>query len=108
MKTLLWAVALGSLMSTGALADSWTGTLSESRCGDKHAAASPSDVQCIKACIKRGAVPALVSGGKVYTISSSSNDKVAPHLGEKVTITGKVEKDRSGEFIVVESIVKAE
>ena len=44
----------------------------------------------------------------MYTISSSSNEEVAPHLGQKVTITGKVEKDRGGDFITIESIAKAE
>jgi hypothetical protein len=108
VKTLLLVVGLASLTPIGALAESWTGTLSDSRCGAKHEAASAADVECIKTCMKQGAVPVLVTGGKVLSIASSSNDKVAPHIGEKVTITGTVERSRFGQIIVVESITKAE
>lgn len=79
-----------------------------SRCGAKHSADTAADVQCIKACIRRGAVPVLLTDGKVYNIASSSNDKVAPHLGEKVTIQGALEKDRFNQMLVVDSITKAE
>jgi len=108
MAKFLIFVTLGSFMAIQALAESWTGVISDSRCGAKHEAASAADVQCMKTCIKRGATPALVSGGKLFNVASSSNDQVASHLGEKVTITGKLERDYSGQFIVVESITKAE
>lgn len=109
VKRLAWLVSLVVMVSIGAMAESWTGTLSDSRCAAKHAAASAADVACIKACVNKGAVPVLVTSEKVYAIASNSNDKVASHLGERVTITGKVETDRrAGDIITVESISKAE
>lgn len=108
MKTFLLLAGIGSLLPLGAMAESWTGVLSDSRCGAKHEALSAADVKCMQACIKKGATPVLLTGGKMYTISSASNEQVTPHIGEKVNVTGKVEKDRGGDFITIESIAKAE
>jgi hypothetical protein len=109
VKLFLCVVAVFAL-SLPAAAESWTGTISDSRCGAKHAAGSTADLDCINACMKRGAVPVLVvPGGKVYSIATESVEKVTPHLGKKVTITGKTESQRfAGELIIVESIAKAE
>jgi hypothetical protein len=109
VKRLLLLIVIAAVSPIWAIAESWTGTLSDSRCEQKHVAATAADAACIKDCIKKGAVPVLLTGGKVYSIASSSNDKVTPHLGEKVTITGKLETDRrAGGIITVESIVKAQ
>ena len=110
MKTLILLAGFSSLLPLGAMAESWTGVISDSRCGAKHEALSAADVKCMQACMKKGATPVLLTGGKMYSISSSSNEQVAPHIGEKVTITGKQEKDLygGGSFITIESIAKAE
>ncbi|MDQ6760038.1 MAG: hypothetical protein M3Z32_09265 [Acidobacteriota bacterium] len=108
MRKLLLVAGFGSLLPLCAMAESWTGVISDSRCGAKHEALSASDVKCMQACIKRGATPVLLTGGKMYAISSSSDEQVAPHVGQKVIVTGKLEKDRGGDFITIESITKAE
>jgi hypothetical protein len=109
MKTLFTLFVVVAL-SVCAAAETWTGTLSDSRCGAKHAAGTAADLKCIKACMEKGGVPVLVAAeGKVYPIATESVEKVTPLLGQKVTITGKAEKERfSGQLIIVETIVKAE
>ena len=90
------------------MAETWTGVISDSRCGAKHTTASVADVKCMQSCLKKGAVPVLVSNGKAYNIETNSNDKVTPFLGQKVTITGKIESQPyEGTFITVESVSKA-
>ena len=108
MKKLLLLAGFTLLLPLCAMAESWTGVLSDSRCGGKHEALTASDLKCLQSCMKKGATPVLMTGGKMYTISSASFDQVAPHVGEKVTVTGKVEKDRGGDYITVESIAKAQ
>lgn len=109
MKTLLTLFVAVSL-SVCAAAETWTGTLSDSRCGAKHAAGTAADMKCIEACMKKGSVPVLVAAeGKVFPIATESVEKVTPLLGQKVTITGKAEKERfSGSLIIVETITKSE
>jgi hypothetical protein len=86
--------ALGATFSLAALADSWSGTVSDSMCGAQHAAASADDKKCVEGCIKHhGASPVLVVGGKIYKISADSQAKVMDHLGDKVKVEGTLEKD---------------
>jgi hypothetical protein len=100
MKKLTFALALGAAFSLTALADSFSGTISDSMCAAKHVAATDADKQCVKGCVKRGAEPVLVVGDKVYKISADSKDKVMSHLGDKV----KVEGTLSGDTITVTSV----
>ena len=44
-----------------------------------------------------------MSGGKVYKISADSKEKVMSNLGQKVTVTGKID----GDTVTVESVVPA-
>jgi len=76
MKKLWMVASLASFFAAGAMAESWTGTISDAACGAKHAAAAESDTACVQRCIKRGEAPVFVSGGKVYKISADSKDKV--------------------------------
>ena len=103
MKKLLMVVSIGSLFAAGVLAETLTGTISDAKCAAKHEAASESDAKCVQSCVKRGGAPVLVSGGKVYQISADSKDKVTPVLGQKVTVTGKID----GETVTVESVEAA-
>lgn len=94
MKKLAMVFALGATFSLAALADSWSGTVSDSMCGAQHAAASADDKKCVEGCIKHhGASPVLVVGGKIYKISADSQAKVMDHLGDKVKVEGTLEKD---------------
>jgi hypothetical protein len=93
MSGVSWVVSLGWLFMAAAFAETWSGTVSDSMCGAKHAAASASDAACIKKCVKGGASAVLVSDGKVYQIAPNSQSKVTPLLGQKVTVTGKLDND---------------
>jgi hypothetical protein len=93
--------ALGATFSLVALADSWSGTISDSSCGAQHVAASADDKKCVEGCIKHhGAAPVLVVGDKVYKISADTQAKVMDHLGDKV----KVEGTLAGDTITITSV----
>ena len=100
VRRILTVAAIGSLMAAGAMAESLSGTISDAKCGAKHADASESDAKCVQSCIRRGSAPVFVSGGKVYNISADSKDKVMEKLGQKVTVNGKLD----GDTITIESV----
>jgi len=101
MKKLAMVFALGATFSMVALADSFSGTVSDSSCGAQHVAASADDKKCVEGCIKHhGAKPVLVVGDKVYKISDDSQAKVMDHLGDKVTVEGTL----SGDTITIASV----
>jgi hypothetical protein len=97
MKYLL----LASILSVSAFAGEWTGTISDSHCGAKHAAGSEADQKCVEGCVKGGAAPVLVSDGKVLKISDAS--KVESFLGKKVVVKG----DLNGDTVTVASVEAA-
>ena len=88
-KTLL----LTSLFAAAAVAETLTGTVSDAKCAAKHVGASAKDKSCVETCVKGGAAAVIVSGDKVYKLADDSQEKVKNHLGEKVTVNGKVEGD---------------
>ena len=90
MKRVFGILAVGALMTMGAMADTWTGTISDSMCGAKHVAGTAADVKCVTACVKKGAEPVFVSDGKVLNLTADSKEKVMDMLGKKVTITGSL------------------
>lgn len=75
------------------MAETLTGTVSDEKCGAKHLAATAKDKSCVETCVKGGAATVIVSGDKVYKLAADSQDKVKNHLGEKVTVNGKIEGD---------------
>jgi hypothetical protein len=94
VKKLTMVFALGATFSLAALADSWSGTISDSMCGAQHAAATVADKKCVEGCIKHhGAAPVLVVGDKIYKISADSQAKVMDHLGDKVKVEGQLAGD---------------
>jgi len=96
LKKFAFAVVLGaSLCSFSFAADSWTGVISDAKCGAKHTDADTNEksASCVKACVKGGSAAVLLTDGKVVAIDKASQKKVADHLGHKVTVTGKVEHD---------------
>ena len=84
----------------------FTGTVSDSMCGAKHAMPGD-DAACTRACVSKGSKYALVVGDKVYTLETS--DKAAlttldKQAGSKATVTG-TEKDNT---ITVNSVKAAQ
>src|SRR5258708_4806022 len=96
--------AMLSLFAMSAFAASWTGYVSDSGCGAKHADGSEKSMKCVSSCVKnKGAAPVLLVGDKVYKIDDASKDKVMDHLGHKVTVTGKMD----GETVMIDSVSMA-
>src|SRR6266436_4314770 len=70
---------------------SWTGYITDSKCGVKAAHAGAEE--CTVKCIKEGAKYVFVNDAdkKVYAIDDQ--DKIAAHAGHHVTVKGSVEGD---------------
>lgn len=83
----------------------FTGTVSDSMCGAKHAMPGD-DAACTRACVSKGSKYALVVGDKVYTLETSNEAALATldkQAGTKATVTG-TEKDNT---ITVSSVKAA-
>ena len=88
--------ALAFTLAFAAKAKTFTGTVSDSMCGAKHAMPGD-DAACTRACVGKGSKYALVSGDKVYTLDTSDKAALATldkQAGAKVTVTG-TEKDNT-------------
>lgn len=84
----------------------FTGTVSDSMCGAKHAMPG-NDAACTRACVSKGSKYALVVGDKVYTLETSNKAALATldkQAGAKATVTG-TEKDNT---ITVSSVKAAQ
>jgi len=88
-----FAIAISILLVASALAlageGSWTGYITDSKCGAK--AAHEGAEECTVKCVKEGATLVFVNDTdkKVYVISDQ--DKVAAHAGHHVAVKGSVE-----------------
>jgi len=91
LATMVWAGTSGS----------WTGTVSDSHCGAKHAEPGEKSAGCVTNCVKGGAKYVLVSEGKVYDLDDQS--KFEGFAGKSVKVTGEL----SGSSIKVESVEAA-
>jgi hypothetical protein len=92
MKKLLATFALTAIGSLSAFAGEWSGVIADSKC--KHTDGTAAHIACTEKCVKGGADAVFVTADdKVLKIDKASMDKVTPHLGHKVTVTGKVEGD---------------
>lgn len=99
MKRLLATLALSAIGTMSAFAGEWTGYIADSKC--KHTDGTDKSIACTQSCIKRGGEAVFVtSDDKVLKIDKASIDKVSPHYGHKVTVTGKV----TGDTISVDTI----
>src|SRR3979411_2159927 len=95
--TVSWAFA--------AQGKTFTGTVSDSMCGAKHAM-SGDDAGCTRACVSKGSKYALVVGEKVFTLDTDNKEALATldkQAGAKVTVTGS-DKDNT---ITVKSVTAA-
>lgn len=99
------AVALVlTVFAFAAKASTFTGTVSDSMCGAKHAMPGD-DAACTRGCVSKGSKYALVVGDKVYTLETSDKsalNTLDKQAGAKVTVTG-TEKDNT----ITVSTVKA-
>ncbi|HEV1286330.1 MAG TPA: hypothetical protein VNU44_13505 [Bryobacteraceae bacterium] len=99
MKKVLATFALMAIGSLSAFAGEWSGYIADSKC--KHIDGTDKSIACTQKCIKGGADAVFVtSDDKVLKIDKASMDKVTPHFGHKVTVTGKVD----GETLTVDTI----
>lgn len=99
-------MAMGLTVSSYAKGKTYTGTVSDSMCGAKHAMPGD-DASCTRACVSKGSKYALVVGDKVYTLETSDKAALAAldkNAGAKVTVTG-TEKDNT---IAVSSVKAAQ
>ena len=90
MKKTLVAVLLFALFTpTLALADEWTGWITDDQCAAKGAKADHAD--CAKKCHGSGAKLVFYNTGdeKIYTLDNQ--DLAAKNIGHEVTVTGEAE-----------------
>ena len=78
-------VAFSTLM-VAAQGSSWTGVVSDSHCGAKHATASDDAATCVAKCVAGGAKYVLVYGDKVYQLTPQ--DKFSDFAGKSVKVAG--------------------
>ena len=99
MKTLLVLVAL-SAVSISAESGAITGYISDNKCamsGSKAKTAAewikPAAFEtCVKDCVKGGSEAVFVTeDNKILKFDKTSVEKITPHLGHKVSVTGKVD-----------------
>ena len=99
MKKLLATSALMAIGSLSAFAGEWSGVITDSKC--KHTDGTEAHIACAQKCVKGGSDAVFItSDNKVLKIDSSSMDAVTPHIGHKVTVTGKV----TGDTIKIDSV----
>ena len=92
----LLLVAALTAVTLAASGKTFTGTVSDSMCGAKHAMPGD-DAACTRACVSKGSKYALVVGDKVYTLDTSDKAALATldkQAGAKATVTG-TEKDNT-------------
>ena len=94
--TMVFAVGLAISPAFAAKGKSFTGTVSDSMCGAKHAMPGD-DAGCTRACVSKGSKYALVVGDKVYTLETTDKaalDTLDKQAGAKATVVG-TEKDNT-------------
>ena len=100
MRTLIAAIVLAALPAMTAMAGEMTGYISDSQCATASAKAAtaaewinPNEFEsCVKKCVKAGSpVVFVTTDNKILKIDADSMKSVTPHLGHKVTVSGKVE-----------------
>ena len=103
-KTLFTAALVLSCFGVLALVQdgdqTWTGRVSDSRCGAKHMTAAEhggkqmSDAECVSACVHGGAKYVIVTDdGKIYQIKNQDFVDLPTSAAEMVTISGNLAGD---------------
>ena len=85
---------VGLVGLAAAKSQTFTGEVSDSMCGAKHAMPG-NKAECTRACVKKGASYALVVGDKVYTLKATKaeDSKLDKLAGEQATVTGTASGD---------------
>ena len=85
-------LTLGFLVwAGGAKATTFTGTVSDSQCGVKHAIPSAAAADCVEKTVSNGGQYVLVSAGKVFQLIPQ--EKFKGLGGKSVKITGELQGD---------------
>jgi hypothetical protein len=93
LPVVLLAALVGStVISFAADAQSFTGVVSDTMCGAKHAMAGDA-AACAKGCVEHGGSYALVVGDKVYTLDGDK-EELGKYAGKSVTVTGAPDGDK--------------
>lgn len=98
MKRLMMVATITLCAASGAFAadGTWTGKISDSKCGLSHQAmiehggGKMTDAQCTEACVKAGATYVFTSAGKVYTLVNQDDKDIAVNAGKTVRLTGEM------------------
>jgi len=78
----------------------FSGVITDSQCGARHAEGSgKSPAECTLACVRNGANYSLVNGDKKYALDGNA-DELSKWAGQRATIAGT----RSGDTIKVTSV----
>jgi hypothetical protein len=90
--------ALFGIALAGAADQTWSGKISDSKCGVSHKAmehgdAKMADHDCTIACVKGGAKYVFVTKGKVYQIDNQDYAGLEEHAGHTVRFTGSMTGD---------------
>ncbi len=81
-------------------AQTFSGMITDSNCGARHAQDSgKSPAECVRACVRKGAKYVLVDGEKAYFLEGSS-DALDKFAGQRATISGA----REGSTLRVSSV----
>lgn len=99
---LLLAAMIPAIQRVYAASHGPEGVISDTMCGRKHMVQGKTPAQCIAQCTKEGAGYALVTDGKIYTLTGKS-ETIAPFAGKHVHVDGPI-KDNT---ITVTSIHEA-
>ena len=93
MKRLLVALALVSVFSLLAVAGStqgtWTGIISDDKCGAKGA----DNAECAKKCIEAGAKMVFVNDADKSVLAIANPDKLKGHEGHHVEVKGSLDNN---------------
>ena|SRR5205809_498935 len=93
---ILTFTALFGIAMVSAADKTWSGKISDSKCGASHKAAMEhskskmSDHDCVVACVKGGGKYVFVSKGKVYQIDNQDYAGLEEHAGHTVKLTGSM------------------
>jgi hypothetical protein len=109
MKKALFALSLATIITTlpGCTAEqTWTGTISDSRCGvyhewDEHSVPM-TEKDCTIKCVKGGAKYVFRSEDRTYQIKNQDHPALAEDAGGAVQLTGRI----ANETITVSSITR--
>jgi hypothetical protein len=100
VKSSITVLAISALACTAAFAGEMTGYISDEKCAVSGAKAKtaaewidPAQFEgCAKRCVKAGSPAVFVTeDNKILKIDAASVEKITPHVGHKVTVTGRVE-----------------